>query len=225
MIGYISRKIQYLTMRIMSINKIAILAICLVLLPECISANDQSYPYLAEGMRLMDAGSYSEAVSQFDQAISLDPGDPYAHYNKGYALLMLEDYWNALSSFNAVLEISPDMGDALVNKAACLISLADAGQVEDAGATYGKAIEACNEAIRLDNSNKRAWYNRGMAYRGLGASDPNALDQAWIDFNYAYQIDPSYSVALEARDQLNDYMLSIGHQPSDDGGFQGGKGN
>ncbi|MDD4488380.1 MAG: tetratricopeptide repeat protein, partial [Methanothrix soehngenii] len=90
-------------MRIMSINKIAILAIFLVLLPECISANDQSYPYLAEGMRLMDAGSYSEAVSQFDQAISLDPGDSYAHYNKGYALLMLEDYWNALSSFNAVL--------------------------------------------------------------------------------------------------------------------------
>ena len=88
-----------------------------------------------------------------------------------------------------------------------------------------KAIEACNEAIRLDNSNKRAWYNRGSAYRGLGASNPNALEQAWIDFNYAYQIDPAYSAALEARDQLDEYMRSIGYQPSDDGGFQGGKGN
>lgn len=209
----------------MSIIRIAILAIFLVLLPECISANDQSYPYLVEGVRLMDAGSYSEAVSQFDQAILLDPADPYAHYNKGYALMMQEDYWNALSSFNAALQISPDMGDALVNKAACLISLAETGQVEDKDATYGKAIEACNGAIQLDNSNKRAWYNRGMAYWGLGASNPDALDQAWMDLNYAYQIDPSYTVAIKARDQLNDYVLSTGHQPSDDGGFQGGKGN
>jgi tetratricopeptide (TPR) repeat protein len=203
----------------------AILAICLVLLPQFASANDQSYPYLAEGVRLVEAGSYGEAVSQFDQAIALDPGDSYAYYNKGYALLMLEDYWNALSSFNSALEINPSDGDALVNKAACLISLAKAGQVEDTGVTYGKAIEACNTAIQLDMGNKRAWYQRGMAYWGLGASNPDALDQAWGDFNYAYQIDPSYSLALEARDQLSDYMFSIGHQPSDDGGFQGGKGN
>jgi tetratricopeptide (TPR) repeat protein len=212
-------------MKAISIHKIAILAICLVLLPECISANDQSYPYLAEGLRLVETGSYSEAVSQFDQAIALDPGDSYAYYNKGYALLMLEDYWNALSSFNAALEIRPDDGDALVNKAACLISLAKAGQVEDTGATYGKAIEACDKAIQLDINNKRAWYQRGLAYWSSGALNPDALDQAWVDFNYAYQIDPSYSLALEARNQLSDYMLSIGHQPSDDGGFQGGKGN
>lgn len=59
---------------------------------------------------------------------------------------------------------------------------------------YARALEFCNEAIRLDPGYAYAYNNRGVAKRGLG-DNSGALE----DFFRALQIRPNFAVALKNR--------------------------
>ncbi len=182
------------------------------------SASPDSYARAGEGVSLIEAGDYEEALVVLTQATTLDPGDFYAWYNRGVACLYLGKNQEALQSFNAALEIDPKYGDALVNRAAALIELARAGTYQDPDPAYRKAIQAASTAIDLDIKNKRAWYQRGLAYWELGN-----LDVAFGDFAYALQIDPEYTVAKEAMNKVSNEIRDTGYTPPDDNGFPGGK--
>lgn len=183
-----------------------------------VSASPDSYARASEGVSLIEAGDYEEALAALTQATTLDPGDFYAWYNRGLACLALGKNQEALQSFNAALEIDPKDGDALVNRAAALILLARAGTYQDPDPAYKKAIQAASTAIDLDIMNKRAWYQRGLAYWDLGI-----LDVALGDFAYALQIDPAYDAAKKALNAVSEEIRETGYTPPDDNGFPGGK--
>ena len=92
------------------------------------------------GMTYLNDERYSEAVTAFQNAITLDPDFVTAHYNLGVAYLKMETYRRAVASLEKVVTLDPN------HKAAHhVLALAYLGQQE-----LGKARDAAKEALKID---------------------------------------------------------------------------
>ncbi len=92
------------------------------------------------GMTYLNDERYSEAVTAFQNAITLDPDFVTAHYNLGVAYLKMETYPRAVSSLERTVTLDPN------HKAAHhALALAYLGQQE-----LGKARDTAREALKLD---------------------------------------------------------------------------
>ena len=92
------------------------------------------------GITLLNDERYSEAVTAFQNAITLDADFVTAHHNLGVAYLKMETYPRAVSSLERTVTLDPN------HKAAHhALALAYLGQQE-----LGKARDAAREALRID---------------------------------------------------------------------------
>jgi tetratricopeptide (TPR) repeat protein len=66
-----------------------------------------------------------------------------------------------------------------------------------------RAIADCNEAIRLDPKDDKAYYNRGVAW-GLKGD----LDRAIAEYNEAIRLNPKYALAFGPRHCMGDQARS-----------------
>lgn len=73
---------------------------------------------------------------------------------------------------------------------------------------YGKALDDCNEALKLDPDSALAYSRRGRAWAGKGE-----LEKAVADFDAALRLDPqdahAYTHRARARNELGDYELAV----------------
>ena len=60
-----------------------------------------------KGKTLLDEGKFEDALSYFEQALTLDQGNADLWNHKGVALRSLGRYQEALECFNKSLEIEP----------------------------------------------------------------------------------------------------------------------
>ena len=76
-----------------------------------ISANDSTEPnaeaYYNRGLEKTKLGDYAAAVSNFDEAIRLDPDYAEAYYNRGRVKTSLSEYAGAIADFDAVIRLEP----------------------------------------------------------------------------------------------------------------------
>ena len=108
------------------------------------------------GITYLNDERYSEAVTAFQNAITLDTDFVTAHYNLGLAYLKMETYPRAISSLERTVTLDPN------HKAAHhALALAYLGQQE-----LGKARDAASEALKLDP-------NYQPAHSLLEAIDPS----------------------------------------------------
>ena len=63
--------------------------------------------FVESGKKHLDDGNYNEALSFFDQALSLDPANPDLWNLKGITLRSLGRYDEASECYNKSLEIEP----------------------------------------------------------------------------------------------------------------------
>tara|TARA_Y100000590_G_scaffold461932_1_gene624761 strand:+ start:485 stop:712 length:228 start_codon:yes stop_codon:yes gene_type:complete len=63
--------------------------------------------FVESGKKHLDDGNYNEALSFFDQALSLEPNNPDFWNLKGIALRSLGRYDEASECYNKSLEIEP----------------------------------------------------------------------------------------------------------------------
>ncbi len=108
-------------------------------------------------------------------------------------------YWkNSLDLVNHTLKVTKN------NYQAYLIR----GKVYYIIGQYQRAIEDCNEAIRLKPDFAAAYYNRGMAYDNLGQ-----YQRAIADYNEVIRLNSDYANAYHNRGvayaKLNQYKLAI----------------
>ncbi|RKU15317.1 hypothetical protein C6503_13845 [Candidatus Poribacteria bacterium] len=93
-----------------------------------------------KGITHLNDERYSEAVTAFQNAITLDSDFATAHYNLGLAYLKMEAYPRAVSSLEKTVALDPN------HKAAHhALALAYLGQQE-----LGKARETAREALKID---------------------------------------------------------------------------
>ena len=106
-----------------------------------LSANAESkdaYYFYERGLNKLDNGNYKGAISDFTEAIKINPKFGNAYYNGGLAKLNLKDYEGAISDFTEAIKINPQDGDAYYERGEAKLNL---NNIKGAGIDQDKALE------------------------------------------------------------------------------------
>lgn len=103
-------------------------------------ANSIKQAHYNKGVTYLNDGRYSEAITAFQNAITLDADFTTAHYNLGLTYLKMETYVRAVDALQKTITL-----DRNYKAAHHSLALAYLGQQE-----LGKARDAAREALKLD---------------------------------------------------------------------------
>lgn len=137
-------------------------------------------------MTLLEQGRSPEAEDVLDQALKLDPRNPFTLNNLGYTMEMQGDLESALRYYN----------DASITHSSepIVVSLDPHSR--------GKAISDIafknEEAVRARLASERSDQDQAarLEVQGVSALNHNDPDKAYSDFRQAYKLDPQSSFAL-----------------------------
>ncbi len=102
-------------------------------------------PVLTEAIRAFHAKNYPLAIVRYNEALALDPGDPYIHNLKSYSQFKAGDFQGAADTLARALELNPgyDWGYFDLARYRCA-----AGAPREALRTLMDAVEARGDTIR-----------------------------------------------------------------------------
>lgn len=152
------------------------------------------------GLLLAQQGKYAEAVGQYDQALELDPEQPYIHAQKADALARDDKLPEALTEYEKAVALKPDDAPMYTNMGVLLGKMGKVAESQEAfkkaasidpgaagqnfynlGATLvnsgraAEAVEAFKQAIAADPNFAEAYYQLGMCLSGSQATIPDAI--------------------------------------------------
>ena len=154
------------------------------------AASQQSKPqntnnaesYIISGESAYNRGDYDRAISDFTQAIRLDPNSATAYNNRGLTYDTKGDYDKALADYTQAIRLDPNSATTYANRS----------DVYNYKGEYDRAIADCNQVIRLDPKNASAYNNRGIAYY-----HKKDYDRAIADFTQAQRLEPNDATIRE----------------------------
>ena len=111
--------------------------------------------YNMRGSVFGQAGRYDEALTDFNQAISIDPNYAQAYANRGLVYRQTGKLDLALADYNKALSIDPAYSTAYLGR----------GMVYRAQGNALAALKDFNKAIAIRPDNAQAYYNRGLLYQ------------------------------------------------------------
>ncbi len=102
-------------------------------------------PVLTKAIQTFHAKEYARAIVKYDQALALDPGDPYIHNLKSYSQFKAGDFQGASETLARALQLNPgyEWGYFDLARYQCA-----AGAPEEALSTLRGALETRGEQIR-----------------------------------------------------------------------------
>jgi tetratricopeptide (TPR) repeat protein len=128
------------------------------------------------GLDFYKKSDYDHAISEYTDAIKLDPDNDFAnasaYYYRGLAYHHKYEYDKAIRDFNRAILLNPTKATGYYYRGVAYYHKDE----------YDNAIRDFNEAIFLDPSDPTAYYYRGVAYHELGKDA-----QAQADFDKAKQ--------------------------------------
>ena len=153
----------------------------------------------------------SKAISDFSQALEINPKFEDAYTNRGMAWFALKDFDKAIADYSRALELDPK--DAYAYN--------DRGWAWQAKRDYEKALEDFDQALRF-----RPRFVRALTNRGIVLTAKKEFDRAVEDFDHAIEIDPqrartytSRGIALGAKGQyeraIDDFNRALHINPRD----------
>lgn len=142
------------------------------------------FDYFSIGNSYYEKGDYQGAITNYNQALQLNPNFAEAYCWRGAAHYAIGDKISAISDFNQGLCINPSDAIAHSNRVAVHFELGD----------KQKAIDDFNQAIRLNPNYARAYYNRANTYADIGYKQ-----RAIEDYTQALDINPNYAKAYYDR--------------------------
>jgi tetratricopeptide (TPR) repeat protein len=144
------------------------------------------------GSTILRRGKKEDSLSAFEDAVTLDAGNPEAHYNLGRAYAAAERFQKACASFTKALALDADyveaheaLGEASYNcedyaSALKHLTKARAASPESESITYylglthdklkafDKAIKFLQAAVDMNPRNAKYYYSLGFAYDSKG---------------------------------------------------------
>ena len=131
--------------------------------------------YYNRGVAHSHSGEYEKAISDYNEAIRINPEDALAYYNRGLIYDNSGEYEKAISDYNEAIRINPEYADAYLGR----------GLIYDNSGEYEKAISDYNEAIRINPEYADVWLELGQVYECK-----ENLEKAKECFERALEIDP-----------------------------------
>ena len=140
-----------------------------------------------------------EAITDFDRAIELSPGDATIYFARAEARTAILGFnEKAISDYTKAIELNPDYTLAYRNRGLALIN---PGFPEDATS----ALADLDKAIELDPNDPVSFYNRGRIYLWLQTED-DYNERALADFNKTLELDPEFVWAYWGRGLTFEYL-------------------
>jgi protein O-mannosyl-transferase len=163
------------------------------------------------GLVPLDKGQFDKAITQFREALRIDPDYEEAHFNLGFALYQQGRAQDAIAEYQAALKIDPDYEQALINLG---IALFQEGRAEDAIAEYRKAAQ-------INPDLPEPHYNLGFALFQQGHTK-----EAIAEYRMALRTNPALAetnhnlgIALfqdgQAAEAIADIQKALELQPGD----------
>lgn len=166
-------------------------AACLIATTLVDDDDTRSEAHYFRGNALEELERYDEAISDYDQAIALDPTFVDAIVNRGLTYRRKGDLDRAREDYDAAIRINPDYREARMNRAFVFIQ-------QDA---YAEAKSDLDHLLTINPTDVFALSNRSIAHRGLG--DMNA---AILDLDRAIEIDPNNPRFRSHRSSYNEQL-------------------
>lgn len=143
---------------------------------DTVNATYTAEYFYRSGETWYDMQRYEEAISNFTQALHLDPQYVPAYDSRGIAYATLKQYDHALSDFTEAIRLNPHNATTYYNRGTAYLAM---NRVEAAVSDY-------TEAIILDPHYVQAYTNRGIAYEKL-----ERHQEAVEDYTRAINLDPN----------------------------------
>ena len=140
--------------------------------------------YNNRGIASFQSDNFSEAISDYDKAIDLNPRYAEAFYNRGKANAGLGKLSEAFSDYSLAIQLNPSRAEAYSSR----------GNIHCQLGKTSKAISDCDAAIKLNPRCAEAYNHRGTA-----RADLCKLPEAIADFNKAIELNPKYADAYNNR--------------------------
>ncbi|HET9999336.1 MAG TPA: tetratricopeptide repeat protein [Ktedonobacteraceae bacterium] len=147
--------------------------------------------YGKRGIAYCSHSEYRRAISDFDQALSLDPTYAWAYVLRGMAFSAGEEYQRAIADFDQALALDARAALAYAHRG---IACTERGE-------YQRAIVDFDLALVLDPEIEGISLLRNQAYWKL-----HAPGQGKEEFEYSLELDPSDSQALVQRGMAYCYL-------------------
>jgi tetratricopeptide (TPR) repeat protein len=141
---------------------------------------DNAAARLNFGTALLAGGRVDDAITQYQQALQINPDYADAHFNLGNALRKNGRVEDAIAQYQKTLLTSPDYAEARLNLG---VALSQKGKLDDAITQYQKALQ-------INRNYAEARVNLGNALAQEGK-----FDDAVAQYQLALQIRPDDEVA------------------------------
>jgi Tfp pilus assembly protein PilF len=119
---------------------------------------NEAQTHAARGQTLARSGKAEGALSEFGQAIALDPNNAQALYGRGLLYQGEKQHQLAVDDFTAANGLTPQRAEPLLARAISYLALDKAKE----------AAADLDEAVQADPQNAQIWVTRGLAYERLG---------------------------------------------------------
>ncbi|KAI4874259.1 hypothetical protein NFI96_028433, partial [Prochilodus magdalenae] len=111
------------------------------------SVTKRSASLTEKGIRLVQEGQYTQAVSMFTEAIKYDPKDYRFFGNRSYCYYCLEQYPLALADAEKSIQMAPEWPKGYYRKGSALMGLKRYSEAEKAMEQVLKLDKDCEEAV------------------------------------------------------------------------------
>jgi len=148
---------------------------------------ERSWVALNQGYAAYERKDFDRAISDFSEAIRLNPNYALAFNRRGLAYGKKKEYDRAIADYSEAIRLDPKDASAFNRR----------GMTYDDKKEYDRAIADYSEAIRLDAKNADLFNNRGFAYLGK-----KEYDRAIADLNEAIRLDPNYALPVINRGRV-----------------------
>jgi tetratricopeptide (TPR) repeat protein len=149
-----------------------------------LSGRDLAFAFYRRGNAYSQKGDHDRAISDYDQAIRLNPSHANSFSNRGVAYAHKGDYDRAILNYGEAIRLNPNHADAFSNRGVAYARKGD----------YDEAIQNYDQAIRLNPKHASALYDRGNAYRRKGD-----YDRAIENYDEAIRLNPNHANAFSNR--------------------------
>ncbi|MBW4683684.1 MAG: tetratricopeptide repeat protein [Komarekiella atlantica HA4396-MV6] len=152
---------------------------------------DLNLLYIKLGEECFDKGEYVNAITNYNQALQINPNNTDLYYRRGLAHYQLGDYESAIADYSQAIQRNLHDAKSYNKRGLALYQL---GRLEE-------AIDDYTQAIRINPNVAVAYKNRAEARSHIG-DNQGAIE----DYTQAIKINPHYADANKNRG-ISRYLL------------------